>query len=71
MKKGEEGTRWQTRRNALIARRRAAVERVFGTFKRLHGLARARCSTLARNRGDMIAFAIVHNLRRAAALAPA
>ncbi|MFL5077957.1 MAG: transposase, partial [Microvirga sp.] len=37
--------RWQTRRNALIARRRAAVERVFGTLKRLHGLARARCST--------------------------
>src|SRR3954471_3761962 len=59
--------RWQARRNALIARRRAAVERVFGTLKRLHGLARARCSTLARNLGDMIAFAIVHNLRRAAA----
>ena len=37
--------RWQARRNALIARRRAAVERVFGTLKRLHGLARARCST--------------------------
>ncbi|MFL5006124.1 MAG: transposase, partial [Microvirga sp.] len=48
-----------------------AVERVFGTLKRLHGLARARCSTLARNLGDMIAFAIVHNLRRAAALARA
>lgn len=63
--------RWQARRNALIAPRRAAVERVFGTLKRLHGLARARCSTLARNAGDMIAFAIVHNLRRAAALAPA
>ncbi|MFL5213163.1 MAG: transposase [Microvirga sp.] len=63
--------RWQARRNALIARRRAAVERVFGTLKRLHGLARARCSTLARNAGDMIAFAIVHNLRRAAALTPA
>ena len=63
--------RWQARRNALIAPRRAAVERVFGTLKRLHGLARARCSTLARNLGDMIAFAIVHNLRRAAALAPA
>jgi IS5 family transposase len=59
---------WQTRRNALIAPRRAAVERVFGTLKRLHGLARARCSTLARNLGDMLAFAIVHNLRRAAAL---
>jgi IS5 family transposase len=63
--------RWQARRNALIAPRRAAVERVFGTLKRLHGLARARCSTLARNLGDMIAFAIVHNLRRAAALTPA
>src|SRR3954466_13571283 len=45
--------RWQARRNALIAPRRAAVERVFGTLKRLHGLARARCSTLARNLGDM------------------
>ncbi|MFL5137456.1 MAG: hypothetical protein ACJ8C9_02210 [Microvirga sp.] len=40
--------RWQARRNALIARRRAAVERVFGTLKRLHGLARARCSTQPR-----------------------
>ena len=59
---------WQTRRNRLIAPRRAAVERVFGTLKRLHGLARARCTTLAHNLGDMLAFAIVHNLRRAAAL---
>jgi transposase, IS5 family len=59
---------WQTRRNRLIAPRRAAVERVFGTLKRLHGLARARCTTLVRNLGDMLAFAIVHNLRRAAAL---
>jgi IS5 family transposase len=59
---------WQTRRNRLIAPRRAAVERVFGTLKRLHGLVRARCTTLAHNLGDMLAFAIVHNLRRAAAL---
>jgi IS5 family transposase len=59
---------WQIRRNRLIAPRRAAVERVFGTLKRLHGLARARCTTLAHNLGDMLAFAIVHNLRRAAAL---
>jgi transposase, IS5 family len=60
--------RWQTRRNKLIARRRAAVERVFGTMKRLHGLGRARCTTLVRNFGDMLVFAMVHNLRRAAAL---
>ena len=33
-----------------------------------HGLARARCPTLSRNFGDMLAFGIVHNLRRAAAL---
>jgi IS5 family transposase len=63
--------RWQARRNALIAPRRAAIERVFGTLKRVHGLARARCSTLARNLGDMFAFAIVHNLRRAATLCAA
>lgn len=60
--------RWQARRNKLIAPRRAAVERVFGTMKRLHGLARVRCTTLAGNFGDMLVFAMVHNLRRAATL---
>jgi IS5 family transposase len=60
--------RWQARRNALIARRRCAIERVFGTMKRGHGLGRARCTTLARNLGDMLVYAVFHNLRRAVAL---
>ena len=57
--------RWQQRRNALIARRRAPVEAVFSAMKRIYGLGRARCLTLARNTADILAFATVYNLRRA------
>ena len=56
---------WQQRRNHLISRRRAPVEAVFSAMKRIYGLARARCSTLARNAADIFAFATVYNLRRA------
>ena len=41
--------RWQEKRNALIARRRAPVEAVFSAGKRLYGLARARYASLVRN----------------------
>lgn len=51
--------------NDLIARRRAPVEAVFSAMKRLYGLARARCTTLARNAADIFAFAAIYNLRRA------
>jgi IS5 family transposase len=55
----------QIRRNKLISRRRAPVEAVFSAMKRIYGLGRARCSTLARNTADILAFATVYNLRRA------
>jgi IS5 family transposase len=59
---------WQSRRNALIARRRAPVEAVFGTLKRVHGRARARFTSFAANVADFLRQATVYNLRRAAAL---
>jgi IS5 family transposase len=58
--------RWRQRWNDLVARRRAPVEAVFSAMKRLYGLARARCTTLARNAADIYAFAAIYNLRRAA-----
>lgn len=57
--------RWRRRWNALVARRRAPVEAVFSAMKRLYGLGRARCTTLARNAADIFAFAAIYNLRRA------
>jgi transposase, IS5 family len=59
---------WQVRRNALIARRRAPVEAVFGTLKRVHGRARARFTSFAANVADFLRQATVYNLRRAAVL---
>jgi transposase, IS5 family len=56
---------WRKRWNDLVARRRAPVEAVFSAMKRLYGLARARCTTLARNAADIFAFAAIYNLRRA------
>lgn len=61
--------RWRRRWNDLVARRRAPVEAVFSAMKRLYGLARARCTTLARNAADIYAFAAIYNLRRTALLA--
>lgn len=58
---------WQTRRNRLIARRRAPVEAVFSAMKRLYGKARARCHSLTRNTADFFAFLTIFNLTRAAA----
>jgi transposase, IS5 family len=59
---------WQRRRNALIAPVRAAVERVFGTFKRCYGYTRVRYFSLAANATQLRLLAIAYNLRRAAAL---
>jgi IS5 family transposase len=56
--------RWRQRWNRLVARRRAPVEAPFSAMKRLYGLARARCTTLARNAADAFAFAAIYNLRR-------
>jgi IS5 family transposase len=52
--------------NDLVARRRAPVEAVFSAMKRLYGLGRARCTTLARTAADVFTFAAVYNLRRLA-----
>ena len=60
---------WQQRRNALIAPRRAPVERVFGNFKRLYGRARARYTDFMHNLGDFLRLATVYNLKRAIAVA--
>lgn len=59
---------WQKRRNDLIARRRAPVEAVFSTLKRIYGRARARCCSITVNAADYLAFATVFNLRRAVLL---
>jgi IS5 family transposase len=56
---------WQQRRNALIAPRRAPVERVFGNFKRLYRRARVRYFDFLHNLGDFLRLATVYNLRRA------
>lgn len=60
---------WQTRRNRLIAPIRAAVERVFGAFKRCYGYTRVRYFSLAANFTQLRLLAIAYNLRRAVVLA--
>ena len=60
--------RWLSRRNELIARRRAPVEAVFSAMKRLYGKHRARCCSLCANAADFLAFATAYNLRRASLL---
>jgi IS5 family transposase len=60
---------WQTQRNKLIAKRRALVEQVFGTSRRVFGYARARSTRFAINLADVFRLATVFNLRRAAGLA--
>lgn len=62
---------WQTARNKLIAKRRAPIEQVFGTTKRVFGYARARSTNFANNLADVFRLATVFNLRRAAGLAAA
>ncbi len=61
-------TGWKKRRNDLIAKIRAPVEGVFSQGKRLHGMGRARCHTLARNQGRALAILTIFNLKRAVRL---
>lgn len=62
----------QKRRNRLIGRVRAAVERPFAVFKERYGLRRMRFYTLVRNRVQVVLACCAYNLRRAVgALAPA
>ena len=58
----------QQRCNDLIARRRAAVETTFATWKRRMGLTRVRYIGLARVTGQILLTAMAFNLRRVAAL---
>ena len=60
---------WQTRRNKLIAKRRALVEQVFGTSRRVFGYTRARSTSFIINLADAFRLATVFNLRRVAGLA--
>lgn len=59
---------WQQRRNALIAPRRAPIEAIFGSFKRLYGRARVRYREFRRNWADFYRLATIYNLRRAVSL---
>ena len=59
---------WQVQRNKGIAKRRYAIEQVFGTAKRVFGYVRARSFNMATNLGQAFSFAAVFNLRRAASL---
>lgn len=62
----------QKRRNRLIGRVRAAVERPFAVFKERYGLRRVRFYTLVRNRVHVVLACCAYNLRRAVgAMAPA
>jgi len=62
---------WQTQRNKLIAKRRAMVEQVFGTTKRVFGYVRARSNRFDINLADAFRLATVFNLRRAVGLTTA
>jgi IS5 family transposase len=59
---------WQARRNRLIGPIRAAVERVFGTLKRLYGWRRVRYCGLGANATHLRLLVCAYNLRRADAL---
>jgi transposase, IS5 family len=62
----------QKRRNRMIGRVRAAVERPFAVFKERYGMRRMRFYTLVRNRVHVALACCCYNLRRAVgALAPA
>ena len=61
---------WQQRRNALLAPRRALVEKVFGTLKRSYGYQRVRYRGLGRNAVELWFKLMAYNLRKADTLAP-
>ena len=65
--RGRPISRHQRRRNRLIAAIRAAVEAIFGTWKRGYGYVRVRYRGLLRNHAHLQILAIAFNLRRAIA----
>jgi IS5 family transposase len=62
---------WQNERNKLIAKRRAPIEQVFGTSRRVFGYVRARSMRFIVNLADAFRLATIFNLRRVAGLAMA
>ena len=60
---------WQQQRNALIAPRRALVEKVFGTLKRTYGYQRVRYRGVERNTVELWFKLMAYNLRKADTLA--
>jgi len=61
-------TRWQRRRNALIAPIRAAVETVFAVLKRRMGYRAVRYRGLFKNGAHLLLLALAYNMRRAVVL---
>ncbi len=55
---------WQKRRNELIKPRRALVEKVFGTLKRVYGHGRVRYRGLERNGVEMWFKLMAYNMRK-------
>ena len=55
---------WQKRRNELIKPRRALVEKVFGTLKRIYGYGRVRYRGLERNGVEMWFKLMAYNMRK-------
>jgi IS5 family transposase len=68
-RKNRQLTRWEVRRNILIGRVRGRVEGVFGTLKRIYGLARMRYMGLERNAAATLLTLTAWNLARAVRLA--
>jgi transposase, IS5 family len=66
--KHHELTARQQRRNDLIAKRRAPVEQVFASLKRIYGWTRVRYRGLARNAVHLALLCTALNLRRLVAL---
>lgn len=62
-------SRWMVRRNAVITKRRAAVEPLFALFKNVYGFARVRYRGRARNAVALQLAATAINLKRWAMLA--
>ncbi len=57
-------TRAEIARNKQLAKQRGAIEPIFNLFKNVHGLARARYRSLARNATAFALAAVVINLKR-------
>src|SRR5262249_40192349 len=61
---------WQKRRNQLIAKTRARVERTFAIWQRTYGYTRVRYFTLVANAFELQMKCFAFNLRRPAPLSP-